>query len=391
MFRTFKYSYQLKRQIKFGLFVLALVIGGFTVYYTSSLANKLKAEEVKKMELWAEASKAIADPEVDIENLSFYDKIISGNTTIPVILAYDNGNIESRNLDSAVVSDSAKLQKVYNKMKSNYDPIVIDIGDGIKQYLYYDDSILLQKLKYYPYFQLGIVSIFLLIAYLAFNYAKRSEENKVWVGLAKETAHQLGTPMSSLLAWIDLIEQDPNQANEMAFGEMRKDMGRLHTITERFSKIGSDPILKEQNIAELLEEAVKYMKLRVSESIQIELLIGSSPVMVKVNKPLFEWVVENLIKNAIDAIPNGKGQIQVVLHADTKKITIDFKDSGIGIPSSKFKTVFKPGFTTKKRGWGLGLSLVKRIIEHYHKGLVFVKESSLNNGTTFRIILPIKK
>lgn len=383
-----KYTYQLKRQIKFGLFLLALIIGGLTVYYTSALANRLKAEEVKKMELWAEASKAIADPEVDIENLSFYDKIISGNTTIPVILAYDNGKIESRNLDSSIVCDTHKLSEVYKKMKTNYDPIIIDIGDGIKQYLYYDDSILLQKLKYYPYFQLGVVAIFLLISYLAFNYARRSEENKVWVGLAKETAHQLGTPMSSLMAWIDLMEDDPKQANEMAFFEMRKDMGRLKTITERFSKIGSDPVLKEYNLAQLLKDSVAYMSLRAPRNIAVSLSSSDDVLLAKINKPLFDWVVENLIKNAIDAIPKGVGSIEISLFKQSGRAYIEFKDSGIGIPSSKFKTVFKPGYTTKKRGWGLGLSLVKRIVEHYHRGMVLVKESQIGKGTTFRVILP---
>ena len=389
MIKYLKYSYQLKKQIKLGLFFLALVIGVLTVYYTSTLANQLKAEEVKNMELWAAASKAIADPEVDIANLSFYDKIISGNTTIPVILAYENGYLEYRNIDSSIVCDSSKLNATYLRMKNNYDPIVIHIGDGIKQYLYYDDSILLQKLKFYPYFQLGVVGIFLLISYLAFSYARRSEENKVWVGLAKETAHQLGTPMSSLLAWIDIMQEDRSQANDVAFSEMRKDMSRLKTITDRFSKIGSDPVLDELNIVEVIEKSVDYMKLRSPKSVDISLEVQHQIILAKANVALLEWVVENLIKNAIDAIPKGEGFIKVKLTIEDDKAVIDFKDSGVGIPPSKFKTVFKPGFTTKKRGWGLGLSLVKRIVNHYHNGIVYVKESNLNKGTTFRVVLPI--
>lgn len=391
MFNYIKYTYQLKRIIKLSLFILALIIGTITVYYTSTLANQLKKEEVKKMELWAEAMRAIADPEGDLSNLSFYDKIISGNTTIPVILAHSNGRLEARNLDSALLCDSFKLQEKFESMKVNYDPIVIDLGDGIKQYLYYDDSILLQKLKYYPVFQLGVVAIFLLISYLAFSYARRSEQNKVWVGLAKETAHQLGTPMSSLVAWIDLMEDDVAQANDIAFAEMRKDMDRLKIITERFSKIGSDPALSDLPINVILQTAVGYMQDRAPKSISIELKNSKEPIFCEINVPLFEWVVENLVKNAIDAMKDGTGSIQIKLFAHKGKAVMEFRDSGSGIPPSKFKTIFKPGYTTKKRGWGLGLSLVKRIIEHYHKGIIYVKESVINKGTTFRIILPTSK
>lgn len=362
-----------------------------TIYYTSSLADKLKAEEVKKMELWAEAMRAIADPEGDISNLSFYDRIITGNTTIPVVLARSNGKLQSRNLDSLVANDSIRLRKKFEQMKKVHEPIIIQLPDGENQYVYYDDSILLQKLKYYPLFQLGVVSIFLLIAYLAFSYARRSEQNKVWVGLAKETAHQLGTPMSSLMAWIDLIEDEQSQATDMAFGEMRKDVDRLKIITERFSKIGSDPVLEIRPMDVVLKNAVSYMSNRSPKMIAISYQNQAEDLYCEINLPLFEWVVENLVKNAIDAMPKGEGNITIKLTKQKNKAFIDFTDNGSGIHPSKFKTVFKPGFTTKKRGWGLGLSLVKRIVEHYHKGLIFVKESTLNVGTTFRIILPIDK
>ncbi len=391
MLNTIKYSYHLKRIIKIALLFLALIIGIVTIYYTSSLADKLKAEEVKKMELWAEAMRAIADPEGDISNLSFYDRIITDNTTIPVVLARSNGKLQSRNLDSLIANDSILLRQKFERLKQIHEPIVIQLPDGENQYVYYDDSILLQKLKYYPIFQLGVVSIFLLIAYLAFSYARRSEQNKVWVGLAKETAHQLGTPMSSLMAWIDLIEDDPSQANDMAFGEMRKDVDRLKIITERFSKIGSDPVLEIRPMDVVLKNAVAYMSNRSPKLISIDYQNKAEDLYCEINLPLFEWVVENLVKNAIDSMPKGEGSIVVKLRKHKGKAVIDFTDNGSGIHPSKFKTVFKPGFTTKKRGWGLGLSLVKRIVEHYHKGLIYVKDSTLNKGTTFRIILPIDK
>ncbi len=391
-FHWIKYTYQLKRVIKISLMILACFIAGLTIYFTSKLANQLKEEEQKKMELWAEAMKAIADPEVNVEDISFYAKIITDNTTIPVVLRHSDGKLEARNLDSLILNDTARLRRKFESMqKKDYVPIKIDLGDGFEQVIYYDDSILLQKLKYYPFFQLGVVALFLLISYLAFSYARRSEQNKVWVGLAKETAHQLGTPMSSLLAWIDLMESDTSQVNEIAFNEMRKDMNRLHIITERFSKIGSEPVLQVTEIYDTLSHAVHYMRNRVSKKIEIQFSPIDQKYFCNLNIPLFEWVIENLIKNAIDAIPNGEGAIKISLLHHRNSVYIDVSDTGKGIHPSKFKTVFKPGYTTKKRGWGLGLSLVKRIIEEYHKGKIFVKDAVLDKGTTFRIILPIAK
>jgi len=392
MLNWIKYTYQLKKVIKISLVILAFLIAGISIYFTSNLANELKQEEKKKIELWAEAMIAITDPSVNVEDISFYAKIITDNTTIPVILSHADGKLEARNLDSAVLTDSCKLRKKFVAMQQkNYTPILIDLGDGLKQTIYYDDSILLQKLKYYPIFQLGVVGLFLLISYLAFSYARRSEQNKVWVGLAKETAHQLGTPMSSLIAWIDLMEDDKSQANEVAFNEMRKDMNRLHIITERFSKIGSEPVLKRVDLIASLKIAIGYMDNRVSKNINIHLNAPDKTYFCNLNLALFDWVIENLIKNAIDAMPEGRGDIKIQLKGYKNQILIDVSDNGKGIHPSKFKTVFKPGFTTKKRGWGLGLSLVKRIIEEYHKGRIYVKESVLDKGTTFRIILPIEQ
>jgi len=392
LFNWLKYTYQLKHYIKLSLILAALAIGAISILYTTKLANQLKTEEVKKVEIWAQATTAIIDPDVSAEDVGFYAKIITDNTTIPVILVRQDGSIEARNLDSSVLCNPEKIQKKLASMKAKgHDPIVINLGDGEIQKVYYDDSVLLQKLKYYPIYQLAIVGIFLLIAYFAFSYARKSEQNKVWVGLAKETAHQLGTPMSSLLAWITLMEEDKSNANELAFSEMKKDMDRLHIITERFSKIGSEPILKPQGINEALQLSIDYLKSRVSPQINFQILFLVDEEMINVNMPLFSWVIENLVKNAIDATPHSKGKINIKLTKIKQHICIDIKDQGKGILSSKFKTIFKPGYTTKKRGWGLGLSLVKRIIEEYHSGRIFVKESQLNMGTTFRIILPKSK
>jgi len=392
MLNWIKYTYKLKRIIKISLIILAFLIAGLSIYFTSNLANELKQEEKKKIELWAEAMTAITDPSINVEDISFYAKIITDNTTIPVILSHADGKLEARNLDSAVLMDSCKLRKKLVAMQQkNYTPILIDLGDGLKQSIYYDDSILLQKLKYYPIFQLLVVALFLLISYLAFSYARRSEQNKVWVGLAKETAHQLGTPMSSLIAWIDLMEDDKSQANAVAFEEMRKDMNRLHIITERFSKIGSEPVLKRVELVNSLKNAIGYMDNRVSKNIKIHLNNPNKQIFCNLNLPLFDWVIENLIKNAIDAMPDGIGDIKIHLKTYKNHALIDVSDNGKGIHPSKFKTVFKPGFTTKKRGWGLGLSLVKRIIQEYHKGRIYVKDSVLEKGTTFRIILPLEK
>ncbi len=385
-------NFSLKQYIKFGLLLIALVIGVYSLYYTNKLVKKISIEERKKMSQWAEAMKIISNQDFsgDVEDIGFYAKILESNTTIPVILADKEGIITFRNLGKECMTNEKARNKYYERLKQNSTPILIDISDTEQQFVYFDDSEILKQLKIYPYYQLGVVSVFLLISYFAFSYSRRAEENRVWVGLAKETAHQLGTPMSSLMAWVDLMELDREQANETAFSEMRKDLDRLKIITERFSKIGSVPIMAESDIIAIIQHSIEYLKTRTADTVIYNFNPVYKSVIFSLNVPLFEWVIENIVKNAIDAM-EGKGEITINCIPKNKKIYIDISDTGKGIPKHLQKRIFNPGFTTKKRGWGLGLSLVKRIIYNYHHGEVFVKESIPNKGTTFRIILPQKQ
>lgn len=270
-------------------------------------------------------------------------------------------------------------------MAAENQPIEVEFGDGSKSYIFYQESMLLTQLKYYPYVMFGIIGMFLMIAYLLFSTARKVEQNQVWVGMAKETAHQLGTPLSALIAWLEYLRStglDPETAIEI-----EKDIKRLETITERFSKIGSIPKLDNVNLIQVLNESVNYIKLRTSKNVVFTIDTGNQKeVMAKLNIPLFEWVIENLCRNAVDAM-NGNGAITISLSDQTQFVYIDISDTGKGIPKSKYKTIFEPGFTTKERGWGLGLSLTKRIIENYHSGKIFVKNSEIDKGTTFRIVL----
>lgn len=379
-------NYSTKQYLKIILLLLALAIGLFSLFYSNRMVIKLSIEERKKISQWAEAQEFIAkaDPELD---LSFYNKIIESNSTIPVFLADESGFLTHRNIDSSRIRSPKKIQAYFEELKAETQPIPIKITEDYTQYIYYDESSTLKQLKIYPYIQLGLVSMFVLVSYFAFSYSRRSEQNQVWVGLAKETAHQLGTPMSSLMAWVELIETDKSFATSESLAEMRKDLDRLRVITERFSKIGSTPVLNKCDIGKQLHLAIDYIKTRSSEEVHyIYENNETEPVYANINVPLFDWVVENICKNAMDAM-NGKGSISIRCRARNNKIIIDISDTGKGMPKSLFKRVFKPGFTTKQRGWGLGLSLVKRIIENYHKGHIFVKESIPNKKTTFRIIL----
>jgi signal transduction histidine kinase len=278
------------------------------------------------------------------------------------------------------------VSNLLSLMKEGYPPIPIRVLDDEISYLYYSDSYLLIKLRNYPFYQLAIIFLFLLVSYFAFRNSQQAEQNKVWVGLAKETAHQLGTPISSLMAWTELLESDQSHANKETFKEMRKDLNRLNTVTERFSKIGSPPILNRANIVEVIGYTIEYMKTRSPRLVYYVFHTRPDEIFVNLNVPLFEWVLENLFKNSLDAMQGG-GQIKVTIRQLKDKVVMDVSDTGFGIPKSNFKTVFNPGFTTKKRGWGLGLSLVRRIIRNYHKGQIFVRESLPNEKTTFRIIL----
>jgi hypothetical protein len=449
------------------------------IKYTNDLFEKLRTEEYKRMELWAEATRRLSIAESDFD---FYLKIVSSNTTIPVILTNEKGDINTwLNIDKIAHDNTSKLTNdekeilkqelaemkaqrepieiPYYKNKKNYlyykdsklisdlkevmddiiksfiseivlnsatvpviftdeskqkvldfgnldaekikdtsfvrttiesmalqnPPIEIDLGNNQKNYIFYYNSFLLTQLKYYPFIQFAIVGLFLLIAYILFSTSRKAEQNQVWVGMAKETAHQLGTPLSSLIAWMELLQN--KNIDPMLLDEMKKDVKRLETITERFSKIGSVPSLENVQLAVVLDNVINYLQARVSNKVKITLDTGNAKeINVPLNVSLFEWVIENLCKNAVDAM-DGEGFIHIQLTDLTQYVYIDVSDTGKGIPKSKFKTVFQPGYTTKQRGWGLGLSLVKRIIEDYHKGKIFVKRSEAGKGTTFRIVL----
>jgi len=378
-------SYTTKKYLKIALLLLALAIGLFSLYYSNRMVVKLSLEERKKISQWAEAQELIATSEPE-QDLNFYGKIVESNSTIPVFLADESGYISFRNIDTAKYKSKKRIQAYFEELKSETQPIEIKITEDYSQFVYYDESSTLKQLKVYPFYQLGIVGLFVVVSYFAFSYSRRSEQNQVWVGLAKETAHQLGTPMSSLMAWVDLIESDNSFATHDSFVEMRKDLDRLKMITERFSKIGSTPVLAPVDISSQLYSAIEYIKTRSSEEVHYVFGEMTEGLMANINAPLFDWVVENICKNAMDAM-EGRGTITIKCRTNGDWIAIDISDTGKGMPASLFKRVFKPGFTTKKRGWGLGLSLVKRIIENYHKGHIFVKESIPNKKTTFRISL----
>ncbi len=377
--------YSNKKKWKLLLFIVAVIIGLISIYYTTTLVNKLSHEERKKVELWAEGMKQLADVTDLNQNVGFVFKVIENNETVPVIVTDTTGKILFfRNLDSLRVSDDKYMKKELAVMKEENKPIIINVTDEITQYVYYENSLLLKKLFYYPFIQIGVIFLFILVSYLAFSASRKAEQNQVWVGLSKETAHQLGTPTSSLLAWVELLKTNP-ESNEIA-KEVEKDVKRLELITERFSKIGSMPVLESSNIVDTVNYALDYIERRISKKIIVKKDFSQNEIYAKINEPLFEWVLENLCKNAVDAMES-EGVLTINVVDNNQFVYVDVKDTGKGIPKTKFKTVFSPGFTTKKRGWGLGLSLTKRIIEEYHNGKIFVKRSELSKGTTFRIVL----
>lgn len=385
-------NYDIKRLIKLGLLIFAFCIGFFSLWYTNILVNKLRIQERKKIETWANATKLIASPEFE-GDVSFLFEIIEANTTIPVIMTDERGLVTGlRNVDTTTTSHYASttdyLTAKIQTMKDANEPIVIEYLQNQNLFIYYENSTLLKQLQIYPYFQLGIIGVFLAVSYFAFSYSRTSEQNKVWAGMSKETAHQLGTPISSLIGWLTYLKESDNPPKQRVIDEMEHDLNRLELITERFSKIGSSPVLEAQSIAAVIEESVNYINKRTSDKVQISInnQLTDQDQHVALNKPLFAWVIENLCKNAVDAM-EGEGDISFTLSTSGEKVLIDVEDTGKGIPNSKHKTIFKPGFTTKTRGWGLGLSLVKRIIENYHQGKIFVKNSHPGQGTTFRIEL----
>ena len=379
--------YSQRQNWKIFLMVVALMIGAASLYYTNKLVKEISTEEKKKVELWANGTRQLANINQDMGDISFVFEVIKNNTTVPVILTNEKDEIISyRNLDSLKATNPEYLKDQLKKMREQRPPISIALLNGEKNYIFYKDSMLLMQLRWYPFFQLAVIALFLFVSYLAFNSSRNAEQNQVWIGMAKETAHQLGTPISSLMAWIELLKL--KEAEKEYHSEIEKDLERLQTIADRFSKIGSAPKLKESNLLSVLENAIDYIKKRTSEKVKFHIssTLEESSLEVPLNIPLFEWVIENIFKNAIDAM-NGEGQITVAVSNHKDMIWIDISDTGKGIPKSKFKTIFKPGFTTKSRGWGLGLTLVKRIVEDYHAGQIFVKQSEINKGTTFRIVL----
>ena len=373
------------RQIKIILVMAAVIIAVASLLVSHFLVRDLSDEERHRMEVWAQALHALnkADESTD---LSLVLSVMEGNNTIPVIVMNSEGDIDDyRNIDD--IDDSQDPMANSQKLK-DYARRMIKAGDTIRvgqQLVCYDDSIMLKRLSAWPYVQLGIVLIFVVVAIFALLSSKRAEQNKVWVGLSKETAHQLGTPVSSLMAWVEMLkEQYPD---DDLLPEMDKDVKRLQLIADRFSKIGSLPEPVDASMNEVLEHVIDYMDRRTSNQVQMIRRLPDHEVIVKMNASLFEWVVENLCKNAVDAM-EGKGTITLTLMDEDHRVAIEVQDTGKGIKKKDVANVFTPGFTTKKRGWGLGLSLAKRIVEEYHKGRIFVKQSEIGKGTTFRIEMP---
>lgn len=379
--------YLKKRRWKILLLLVGALIGVCSLYYTNWLVEKVSIEERKSVDLWAESMRRLIQSEdMSTEETNFLTQIMESNTNIPVILTDSLRNIISfNNIDASEKREEQILNRELSKMIDEHEPIKIVVSEDEIQYLYYRDSMILQNLKYFPMAQFGVIALFIFVAYLAFSSSRKAEQNRVWVGMSKETAHQLGTPISSLMAWIEILKMQ--DVNPELVQEFEKDINRLERITERFSKIGSAPELLTDDLKPVILSTVEYLKSRTSNKIKFEVDIDETKFYAVPHNPaLFSWVIENLCKNSIDAIEN-EGQISLQLTETGNHFNLDISDTGKGIPKSQYKTIFDPGFTTKKRGWGLGLSLVKRIIENYHNGKVFIKHSELGKGTTFRIIL----
>ncbi|MDL5045985.1 HAMP domain-containing sensor histidine kinase [Oscillatoria amoena NRMC-F 0135] len=389
-------SYSGNTNLKWFVLGASILISIGSIYYTDVLIDELKLRERQQVELFAKALEYALN-EQSSENILFVtDEIIFKNNSIPTIWITKDGDYQYRNIDIRDDWTPARkkkaLEEALQEMKDRYEPIQMTYKNETGEvedfgYVYYKNSFLLTQLIYYPFIQLSVIAIFAFISYMAFNYSKVAEQNQVWVGLAKETAHQLGTPLSSLMAWAEVLRDDPHLNNKEIVDELEKDIRKLTVVTERFSSIGSVPALKPENVVNLVNNVVNYIRPRVSSKIKIEVFSLSENIQANVHAPLFEWVLENLCKNAVDAI-GASGIIAIkILRGSESKVYIDVSDTGKGIARSNLTMVFKPGFTTKKRGWGLGLALAKRIIENYHNGRIFVKSSDESQGTTFRIAL----
>jgi len=388
--------YLKRKRGKILLLIIAIVIGVSSLMYTNWLTDKMAQEERKKVELWAEATKELIDAGIEVTSpemerlntsyLNFLSLVATQNTTIPIIIVEKDSSF---NIDANIKYNPERREEVLTRelkrMKDRVEPIPIELSEDNTQLLYYSESSILRNLRYYPFIQLFVIIVFIAVAYFAFSATQRAEQNQVWVGMSKETAHQLGTPISSLMAWIEILKLQ--NVDETLIKEFEKDTERLERITERFSKIGSKPELFKANLVESLNSTVNYLRTRSSNKVIFKTSFSENDVIeTPLNAALFSWVIENLCKNAIDAM-NNNGTISVDLREKENQIYIDITDTGKGVPKSAFKTIFQPGYSTKKRGWGLGLSLAKRIIENYHSGKIFIKWSEIGKGTTFRIIL----
>lgn len=378
------------RQVKILLILAAIFIAVASLLISHSLIRDLAQQERSKMEVWAEAMRTLSEAD-DSADLSLVLKVLDENNTIPVVVLGKDGRVtEYRNvkISASNKSDSVKyVNKVAQQMKVAGQVIRIPLANNHNDYIEvcYDESLMLRRIAIYPYIQLGVVMLFVVVAIFALLTSKRAEQNKVWVGLSKETAHQLGTPISSLMAWLAILKE--SYPNDKLLPELDKDVQRLQLVADRFSKIGSIPEPVPASMNEVLDHVVDYMDRRTSKKIQMIADLPDEDIIIKMNASLFEWVIENLCKNAVDAMGGECGQIVLHLEQLDNKVVVEISDTGKGIKKKNIKNVFRPGFTTKQRGWGLGLSLAKRIVEDYHHGKIFVKSSELGKGTTFRIEL----
>lgn len=386
--------YQNNRRWKYFLLSFAIVIAVSSLAYTDFLVKNIAKSERTRAELWAKSLKTMF--ETDNDEMMNFLFVIRDSLPVPAIVTNEKDSVITyQGLDTTKTYfkveehkkyDPAYFNKELRKMKSQHKPIPLEFY-GQKNLVYYKDSNLLSQLRIFPYIQLSLIAVFLLLAYTVFNSSRKSEQDQVWVGMAKETAHQLGTPVSSLMAWLELLKDKLPDNDVHLVGQMENDIQRLEVVADRFSKIGSRPVLSSHNVYEVIKEFVDYFKVRISERITFSIQ-GDQQAEALLNVPLFDWVIENILKNAVNAIEgHGKISIDIKENPAKKQVIIDITDTGKGISKYKFETVFQPGYTTRKRGWGLGLSLTKRMVENYHKGAVFVKESEIGKGTTFRIIL----
>ncbi|GEO23920.1 sensor histidine kinase [Cyclobacterium qasimii] len=379
--------YQNREKVKWAIFIFSFVIGLGSIYYTNTLVEELKIREKRQVDLYAEALEYAS---VNSDNLTFvFQVIIQENKSIPVITVNPSGEpIEYKNINFPPNSSEEEIRlyllEELESMKALYEPI--SLSDDV--FIYYRNSDLLTRLQYYPYVQLSVILVFGLLAYAFFNQSKVAEQNRLWAGLTKETAHQLGTPLASLMAWIDYLKNSPvYDENQEVILEIEKDINKLTMVTERFSNIGSTPVIKPENVYQIVGDAISYLRPRISNKVSIELNSHAENIYAQMNRSLFEWVIENVCKNAVDAM-KGQGAIRINIVKESEQfVFVDISDTGKGIEKKMFAKVFNPGFTTRKRGWGLGLTLAKRIMEGYHNGRIFVNTSELGKGTTFRIVL----